>query len=161
MSMMNNGELVGKVYSSMYRQCRERGYATPVDVLMEIGVLPKKKYEDWRFGRIPYLESVCTVNLHKLSFVMHQMRVYAQKSGLKPSFCCYQRWAVKKKNGQGRTPVIPLRFSKYGNPEVEKWYATHFVSMQRVTELKAARRVAEDVSSSIGVCTDENTEQSQ
>lgn len=46
MSMMNNGELVGKVYSSMYRQCRERGYATPVDVLMEIGVLPKKKYED-------------------------------------------------------------------------------------------------------------------
>lgn len=73
--MMNNGELVGKVCSSMYRQCRERGYATPVDVLMEIGVLPKKKHEDWRFGRIPYLESVCTVNLHKLSFVMHQMRV--------------------------------------------------------------------------------------
>lgn len=65
--MMNNGELVSKVCSSMYRQCRERGYATPVDVLREIGVLPKKKYEDWRFGRIPYLESVCTVNLHKLS----------------------------------------------------------------------------------------------
>ena len=99
--MMNNGELVGKVCSSMYRQCRERGYATPVDVLMEIGVLPKKKYEDWRCGRIPYLESVCTVNLHKLSFVMHQMRVYAQKSGLKPSFCCYQRWAVKKEKRAG------------------------------------------------------------
>ena len=83
MSMMNNGELVGKVCSSMYRQCRERGYATPVDVLMEIGVLPKKKYEDWRFGRIPYLESVCTVNLHKLSFVMHQMRVICPKERLK------------------------------------------------------------------------------
>lgn len=81
--MMNNGELVGKVCSSMYRQCRERGYATPVDVLMEIGVLPKKKYEGWRFGRIPYLESVCTVNLHKLSFVMHQMRVICPKERLK------------------------------------------------------------------------------
>lgn len=81
--MMNNGELVGKVCSSMYRQCRERGYATPVDALMEIGVLPKKKYEDWRFGRIPYLESVCTVNLHKLSFVMHQMRVIRPKERLK------------------------------------------------------------------------------
>ena len=71
--------------------------ATPVDVLMEIGVLPKQKYEDWRFGRIDYLERVCTVNLRKLSFIMHQMRVYAQKTGLKPSFCYYKQWGVKKK----------------------------------------------------------------
>lgn len=83
---MNQGDLVGKVQSSIARQCRERGYATPVDVLMEIGVLPKKKYEDWRFGRLPFLEACCIVNLHKPSFVMHQMRVYAQKDGLKPSF---------------------------------------------------------------------------
>ena len=47
----------------MYRQCRSRGYATVVDVLMDIGVLDKAKYEDWRFGRIPYLERVCTINL--------------------------------------------------------------------------------------------------
>ena len=38
---MNDGELIAKVRSSMYRQCRERGFAAPVDVLMEIGVLPK------------------------------------------------------------------------------------------------------------------------
>lgn len=66
-----------------------------------------------------YLERVCTVNLRKLSFIMHQMRVYAQKTGLKPSFCCYKQWGVKKKNGQGHKPVIPLRFSKSGNPEIE------------------------------------------
>ena len=34
-----------------------------------IGVLPKQKYEDWRFGRVDYLERVCTVNLRKLSFI--------------------------------------------------------------------------------------------
>ena len=61
----------------MYRQCRSRGYATVVDVLMDIGVLDKAKYEDWRFGRIPYLERVCTINLSKLSTIRHQMRVYA------------------------------------------------------------------------------------
>lgn len=44
---------------------------------MEIGVLPKQKYEDWRFGRVDYLEWVCTVNLRKISFIMHQMRGYA------------------------------------------------------------------------------------
>ena len=75
---MNEKELIGKVHSSVYHQCQRRGYAAPVDVLMDIGVLPKQKYEDWRFGKVDYLERVCTVNLRKLSFIMHQMRVYAQ-----------------------------------------------------------------------------------
>ena len=129
---MNDKELIGKVHSSMYHQCQKRGYAAPVDVLMEIGVLPKKKYEEWRFGRVDYLERVCTVNLRKLS----QMRVYAQKSGLKPSFCYYKRWGVKKKNGQGHKPVIPLRFSKSGDAEIERWYATHFVDSRQIARLK-------------------------
>ena len=137
---MNNQELVAKVNSSMYRQCRDRGFATPVDVLIDIGVLQKDKYEDWRFGRISYLERVCTINLHKLSTVRHQMRVYAQKAGLKPSFCYYKQWGTKKKGGQGRKPVIPLRFSKSGNPDVERWYATHFVDSKRIAELKSAKQ---------------------
>ena len=37
---MNNGELIGKVHSAMYHQCQARGYAAPVDVLIDIGVLP-------------------------------------------------------------------------------------------------------------------------
>ena len=55
---MNDKELIGKVHSAVYHQCQRRGYAAPVDVLMEIGVLPKQKYEDWRFGRVDYLERV-------------------------------------------------------------------------------------------------------
>lgn len=142
---MNSDDLIGKVHSSMYHQCRDRGYATPVDVMMDVGVLPKKKYEDWRFGRVPNLESVCTVNLHKLSFIMHQMRVYARKTGLQPSVTCYKQWGVKKKSGQGSRPVIPLRFSKSGNPEIERWYATHFLDSKRIAELKAEK--AESVAS--------------
>jgi hypothetical protein len=133
---MNNGELIGKVHSSVYHQCLNRGYATPVDVLMDVGVLTKAKYEDWRFGRVSFLEAVCTVNLHKLSFIMKQIRVYAKKRGLQPSFYYYKRWGMKKKNGQGHKPVIPLRFSKSGNPEIEKQYATHYVDKARIQELK-------------------------
>ena len=95
---MNDAQLIGAVHSAMYRQCKERGYAAPVDVLMDIGVLPKNQYEAWRFGKVSYLESVCTVNLRKLSFIMHQMRLYAQKQHLKPSFCYYKQWGVQKKN---------------------------------------------------------------
>lgn len=94
---MNEKELIGKVHSTVYHQCQRRGYAAPVDVLMEVGVLQKQKYEDWRFGRVDYLERVCTVNLRKLSFIMRQMQVCAQKSGLKSSFCYYKQWGVKKK----------------------------------------------------------------
>ena len=88
-----------------------------------------------------YLERVCTVNLRKLSFIMHQIRVYAQKTGLKSSLCYYKQWGVKKKNGQVHKPVIPLRFSKSGNPEIEKWYATHFVDSKRIATLKAQQNI--------------------
>lgn len=139
---MNDKELLEKVYNAMYQQCLRRGYAAPVDVLMDIGVLPKKKYEEWRCGRESYLESVCTINLRKLSFIMRQMRIYAQKTGLKPSFCYYRQWAVKKKTGQGHKPVIPLRFSKSGDPKIEKWYSTHFVDLKLVDLKRTAQAEA-------------------
>lgn len=127
-----NNDLIGKVHSAVYHQCQERGYTAPVDVLMDIGVLSKQKYEDWRFGRAPFLEAVCTANLHQLSFIMHQIRVYAQKRELKPSYCGYKQWGAKKKGDK-------LRFSKSGDPHVKKWYATHFVDAKRIAELKATK----------------------
>ena len=68
---------------------------------------------------------------------MKQIRSYAKKSNLKPSFCYYKRWGVKKKHGH--KPVIPLRFSKSGNPEIEKAYATHYVDLGRMEQLKKER----------------------
>ena len=131
---LKDSELSRKVHAAGYHQCQRRGYAAPVDVLMEIGVLPKQKYEEWRFGKIPYLEQVCTCNLRKLSVIMGQIRRYAQKTGLKPSSSYYKRWGVKKK--QGHKSVIPLRLSKSGKPEIEKAYATHYVDIKKIEQLK-------------------------
>ena len=132
---MNDGELKAAVDSSMYHQCQERGFATPVDVLMDVGVLTKQKYEDWRFGRVSFLEAVCTVNLSKLSLIMKEVRHYASKNGLKPSSSVYKQWGLKTK---GHKPVIRLHFSKTGKPEIEAAYATHYVDQKRITELKAS-----------------------
>ena len=41
---MNDREQNRKVHSAMYHQCLRQGYAALVDVLIEIGVLPKEKY---------------------------------------------------------------------------------------------------------------------
>ena len=136
---MNDRELAAKVRSALYLQCRNRGFAAPVDVLMDVGYLSKQDYENWRYGRVDYLERVCKANLSKLSLVMREMRSYATKTGLKPSFCYYKRWGTKKKNGQGRKPVIPLRFSKSGDPEIERRYATHYVDAKRTSQLKEER----------------------
>ena len=136
MKAITEKELIGLVHHSMYQQWERRGYAAPVDTLIECGVLPKKAYEEWRFGKVPYLEKVCIVNLHKLSFIMHQMRVFAKKNQWTPSFCYYKQWGIKKKDGQGHKPVIPLRFSKSGEAEIERWYATHFVDKKKISLLK-------------------------
>jgi hypothetical protein len=67
---------------------------------------------------------------------MCEMRVYAKAHNLKPSFCYYKQWGIKKKIGQ-RKPVVPLRFSKIRKPEIGRSYATHFVDSRRIAELKA------------------------
>lgn len=133
---MTDSELIGKVHSAVYHQCQQRGYAAPVDVLIDVGVLSKQKYEEWRYGKVAYLEQVCTCNLRKLSFIMSQIRKYAEKSNLKPSFCYYKQWGTKKKSGQERKPVIQLRFSKSGKEDIERAYAAHFVNVERTEQIK-------------------------
>lgn len=98
---MKDGELIGKVRNSVYQQCQKRGYAAPVDGLIDVGVLEKQKYKERRSGKVPYLEAVCNCNLRQLSFVMKQIRSYADKNGLKPPFCYYKQWGVKKGRRSG------------------------------------------------------------
>ena len=38
---MGQDNLTGQVHNAMYQQIKKRGYAAPVDVLMDIGVLSK------------------------------------------------------------------------------------------------------------------------
>lgn len=116
----------------MYTLIRDKGGAAPVDVLMAVGVLSKADYENWRFGRVDYLERVCKINLRKLSVINLEIRVYAQKHNLKPSWTDYRKWD-KGKN-------IRLRFSKSGDEQIERLYATHYVSQAKTDE--AARRKA-------------------
>lgn len=122
---MNNAELKAKVNSAMYTLIKNKGYATSVDVLMQIGVLAKVDYENWRFGKTDCLESVCNVNLKKLSSINKTMRDYAAKQGLKLSWTDYRKWG----NGENRR----LRFSKSGDDNIERAYATHYV-VQKTTD---------------------------
>lgn len=131
---MNNGEIIGKVHNSMYQQIKKSGMVTPVQVIMDLGYLSQADFDRWRFGKgVDYLERVCKVNLHKLSFIMKQVRAYASKNDLKPSWTFYKQWGRKGKK------TIKLRFSKHGDEGVEKGYATHYISAERIAGIKQAQ----------------------
>ncbi len=132
---MNNNELQVKVNSAMYTLIKEKGVASPAEVLIKIGVLTKENYENWRFGRVPYLKKVCQISLGKLSSVSREIRAYAKKNNLKPSWTDYRKW--------GKGANIRLKFSKSGDEQIERFYATHYVSQQKVTEAKERKKSAE------------------
>ena len=91
----------------------------PVDVLVAMGLLRPERLEDWRRGRVPYLERVIVCNLTRLSRLLRILRFHAHDLNLQPSWTAYRRW--------GKGPKQRLRFTKTGEPKLEKVYATHFV----------------------------------
>lgn len=126
---MDKKNITGQIHNAMYQSIKKKGYVTLVDVLMDIGMLSKKNYEDWRFGRVDFLERVCRTNLRVLSGIMKEVRAYASKNQLKPSWSCYHQW--------GKNKDRRLRFSKSGDERIEQNYATHFVDVEMVERLNS------------------------
>jgi len=125
---MNKKNLTGQIHNAMFQNIQKKGWVAPVDVHVGIGALSKHNLEDWRFGRIPFLEKACEPNLKQLSVIMHEIRAYAEKNNLKSSYTDYHQYGKHKKN--------KLRFSKSGDDRIEYHYATHFVDVKRVAALK-------------------------
>jgi hypothetical protein len=92
---------------------------TLVDVLIAMELLTRDHLEDWRHGRVPFLEQVIHCNLTRLGRLIRILRFHAHDLNLKPSWTAYMRW--------GKGPKQRLRFTKTGDPKVEEAYATHFV----------------------------------
>jgi hypothetical protein len=84
-----------------------------------MGFLIREHLEDWRRGRVPYLERVVDCNLTRLGRLLRVLRFHAHDLSLKPPCTAYKR--------SGKGPKQRLRFTKTGDPKVEQAYATHFV----------------------------------
>jgi hypothetical protein len=91
----------------------------PVDVLIAMQFLTPEHLDDWRRGRVPYLEQVIQCNLRRLSRVLRILRFHAHDLDLAPSNAVYRR--------HGKGPKQELRFTKTGDPNLEAAYARHFV----------------------------------
>lgn len=128
---MNSIELEKKVKQIVHSLAYKKGFVCSVDVLLELAYLTKKDYEDWRFGRIGYLEKVCQVNLGKLSSINQAIRKNANQLGLERSWTGYHKY--------GKGASTKLIFSKSRDSKIEDAYATHYVDKKRILELKAIK----------------------
>lgn len=125
----NRRKLHDRVVKAAEEALAESGCVAPVDVLIGVGWLPLSTLRAWRQGRVPNLEQVMNVKPSRISEAMELLRAWANQRGLQPNEAVYV----------ARTPARPaLRFSKSGDPDLEKDYRTHFVSPELGEKKRAA-----------------------
>ena len=107
----------------------EQPYVRPIDVLLGLGWLAPSHLDQWRQGRVPYLEQVIQGNLGKVSTAMAEFRRWALAGGLTPSETAY---VARTRDGRH------LRFSASADPGVEQGYRTHWFS-PKLSERKRER----------------------
>jgi hypothetical protein len=125
---LNNIDLDKEIKRLVHQSRYEKGYVCSVDILLQLDYLAKKDYEDWRFGRVDYLEKVCNINLGKLTLINKLIRKYSSELDLKSSWTGYNQF--------GKGIKRQLRFSKSGDKTIEDSYATHYIDKNRMIELK-------------------------
>jgi hypothetical protein len=128
---MNRNQIQIKVKQICHELVFKQGYISSIDVLQNLGYLTNENVKSWRFGKIPYLEKVCNTNLASLSFINKEIRQIAKELNLKNSLTVYMKY--------GKGVKIKLRFSKTGDENNEKFYSTHYIDENRITELKQAK----------------------
>ncbi len=129
MTPKNRTKLADCVTKTAETALAAQHYVAPVDVLVGIRWLDGGTLKRWRQGQIDYLERVVQTNLSRISEAMKMFRSWATSKGLYPSETAYV----------ARTPQRQtLRFSKSGNPTIERLYRTHWVSPE-LSERKRER----------------------
>lgn len=111
-----NDILYPKVVRAVAQILKTTDEISPVTILLQMDHLKRKTYSAWQSGQVPYLERVFMGNLSKASRILRIIEFYAHDLNMVPKQHFYR---VKGKH-------IPLRFSKTGNPNLEKAYARHF-----------------------------------
>lgn len=112
-----------KIIKAVDNELRSQNVVTPIRVFVAMGLLEAEDIDNWRKGRIPYLEKVIKCNLAKAGRILRILRFHAHDLNLKPAVTAYRR-----KTAGGK---IPLRFSKSGERNIEEAYSRHFVKLSK------------------------------
>jgi hypothetical protein len=119
MSRKDRPPLADRVARAAEAALAAQDYVSPLDVLLGIGWLDPNTARRWQQGQIDCVEEALQTNPARIAEAMELLRSWAADKGLLPSETDYV----------ARTPQRPtLRFSRSGDPAVERLYRTHWVS---------------------------------
>ena len=102
-----NDTLYPKVVKAVGLLLQDRNEITTIDILLKIGNLLPRDYENWRRGKTPYLEKVFQGNLSKagrilriINFHMHDLNMIKYEKPMKilngKRFLQYSKSGIKK-----------------------------------------------------------------
>jgi hypothetical protein len=131
MSRESRSKLEGRVVAAAEAALARSRSVAPVDVLMGLGWLPGRRVDEWRQGRLAYLEEALTTRPDRPASVLATLRRWAEERGLRPEEMPY----VAATRGRGE-----LRFSRSGEEETERAYRTHWIS-PALSETSRARLI--------------------
>jgi hypothetical protein len=108
----------------------EKKFVSVTDIFLHMGWLNSALVQDWRKGKVPYLERVIQTNLNKISRAIRFFQSWAKNNNLKPSETAYLLKTGRTKRD--------LQFTKYGDENLERAYRTHYLSPE-LSEKKAEK----------------------
>ncbi len=141
MGQKNRSALVDRVAKTPEASLAARDYVSLIDVFVGIRWLDPGAVERWRREQIDCLEHVIQTSPQRISEAMNLFRSWAGGKGLHASETPYVARTLQRRTLQRRT----LRFSRSGDPTIERLYRTHWVS--RELSEKKRERLAEKTSS--------------
>jgi len=108
----------------------ERGYVSPIDILLGLGMVSSGHVDPWRRGNIEYLLRYVQGTPEKAIAALEAFHKWALAKGLQPSETAYVRAT--------REGTVNLNFLPGGDPDAERVFRIHYVS----PGLKETKRTA-------------------
>ena len=104
-----------KIVAAVSRILARQRFVAPVELFVEMNLLPAADLERWKLGQIPVLERVIRCNLTRAGRILRLLCFHSHDLNLNPSITVYQHRSHR------------LRFSLSGTPKIEEAYSTHLV----------------------------------
>jgi hypothetical protein len=140
----NRLKLGARVIKAAEAALAAQKFVSPIDVLIGIGWLDPGGLKRWRQGQLGSLEEVVRSNLPRISEAMRLFRSWAVVKGLVPRETSY---LARKPSRRA------LRFSRSGEPSIERLYRTHWISGE-LSEKKRERLRSVEQNTPMQSCSD-------
>ena len=119
MSRTNRRPLVERVTEAAEASLASQSYASPFHVLLGLGWLDPNSARRWQQGQVECLESIMQVSPARIAEAMGLLRSWAAANRLPESEAAYVARTSQRP---------PLRFTRSGDPELERQFRTHWLS---------------------------------